>query len=89
MHDPHIASRYLVGGSENEYMDAEKQVLKNKKGIRDLQALYIEEEKALARAYESLLNEVQSDTPITSELIRYAHGVVFGNLYDWLAGGAR
>ena len=26
---------------------------------------------------------MRSDTPITSELIRYAHGVVFGDLYDW------
>lgn len=83
MSDSHATSRYSVGGSENEYMDAEQQVLKNKKEIRDLQVLYIEEEKALARAYESLLSEVQSDTPITSELIRYVHGVVFGDLYDW------
>lgn len=64
-------------------MDAEQQVLKNKKGLSNLQALYIEEEKALARAYESLLSEVQSDTPMTSELILYVHSVVFGDLYDW------
>jgi len=83
MSDPHASSRYSVGGSENEYMDAEHTVLRNKKGISDLQTLYIEEEKALARAYESLLSEVQSDTPMTSELIRYVHGVIFGDLYDW------
>lgn len=81
--DQHSASRYSVGGSENEYMDEQQTVLKNKKGITDLQALFVEEEKSLAKAYESLLDEVRSDTPITSELIRYAHGVVFGDLYDW------
>jgi cell filamentation protein len=83
MSDPHSASRYSVGGSENEYMDEEQTVLKNKKSITDLHTLFVEEEKSLAKAYESLLDEVRSDTPITSELIRYAHGVVFGDLYDW------
>ena len=77
------ASRYSVGGTENEYMDEAKTVLKNKKGITDLQMLYIEEEKGLARGYEILLSEVRSDTPLTSELIRYAHGIVFGDLYEW------
>jgi hypothetical protein len=77
-------SRYTaVGGSENEYMDSGKTVLKNKKGIADLHILYIEEEKGLARAYEQLLTEVRSDTPITSELIRYAHGAIFADLYEW------
>ncbi len=64
-------------------MDAQQTVLKNKKGIADLHALFVEEEKSLAKAYESLLDEVRSDTPMTSELIRYVHGVVFGDLYDW------
>ncbi len=77
------ASRYSASGTENEYMDEAKTVLKNKKSITDLQTLYIEEEKGLARAYEILLSEVRSNTPLTSELIRYAHGVVFGNLYEW------
>lgn len=81
--DQHFSSRYSVGGSENQYMDEKQTVLKNKRGITDLQTLYVEEEKALAKAYESLLNEVRSDTPITSELIRYAHNVVFGDLYEW------
>ena len=78
-----FASRYTAFGTENNYMDEEKTVLKNKKGIIDLQVLYIEEEKGLARAYEILLSEVRSDTPLTSELIRYAHGIVFGDLYEW------
>lgn len=76
-------SHYSVGGSENEYMNEQQTVLKNKKNITDLHTLYIEEEKSLARAYESLLNEVRSDTPMTAELIRYVHGVVFGDLYEW------
>lgn len=42
-----------------------------------------EEEKALAKAYEFLLGEVRSDTPITSELIQYVHGVMFDDLYEW------
>ena len=83
MSDSHSASRYTIGGSENEYMDTEQTVLKNKKGILDLHTLYIEEEKALARAYEQLLSDVRSDTPITSELILYVHRTIFDGLYDW------
>lgn len=60
-----------------------KTVLKNRKGITDLRTLFIEEEKALAKAYESLLKEVRSDTPITPQLISHVHGVVFGDLYEW------
>ena len=81
--DQNSASRYSIGGSENEYMDEQQTVLKNKKGVTDLQSLFVEEEKSLAKAYESLLDEVRSDTPITSELIHYTHDVVFGDLYDW------
>lgn len=66
-----------------EYMDAKQEVLKNKKGIVDLESLQIEEEKGLAVAYERLLAEVRSDTPITAELIRYAHQMIFGDLYEW------
>lgn len=83
MSDDHTPSRYTVGGLENEYMDHEQKVLKNKKGIADLQTLYIEEEKTLGKAYEILLNEVRSDTPITSELILYVHRTVFVDLYEW------
>ena len=57
--------------------------MNNKKGITDLGTLHIEEEKALAAAYEFLLGEVRSDTPITSELICHAHRVIFGDLYGW------
>lgn len=76
--------RYDVSGNvEAQYVDADQEVLKNKKGIADLRTLQIEEEKALARAYEQLLGEVRSDTLITSELIVYVHHVIFGELYEW------
>lgn len=81
--DHKAASRYSVGGSENEYMDAKQTVLKNKKGIIALSTLQIEEEKALVKAYELLLSEVRSDTPITAELIRHVHQRIFGDLYEW------
>lgn len=45
--------------------------------------LQLEEEKALARAYEILFEEVLSDTPITMELILHVHQVIFGDLYEW------
>ncbi len=76
-------SRYSVGGSENEYMDMGQTILKNKKDIANLRELFVEEEKALARAYELLLDEMRLDTPLSSELIRYVHGRIFGDLYDW------
>lgn len=82
MKNPH-ASRYSVGGDENEYMDEGKTVLINKKDIRDLHGLYIEEEKGLAIAYEHLFDEVRSDTPITAELILYVHQSIFAGLYSW------
>lgn len=80
---PQDTSRYSVGGSENEYMDAKQTILKNKKGISNLETLQLEEEKSLARAYELLFKEVRSDTPMTTELILYVHSVIFGNLYEW------
>lgn len=76
-------TRYSVGGSENEYVDQAKTVLKNKKNISDLPTLYLEEEKALARAYELLLNEIRSDTPMSAELIQHVHHRIFADLYDW------
>jgi cell filamentation protein len=76
--------RYDVSGNpEAQFIDAAQTVLRNRKGITDLRTLQAEEEAALAGAYSLLLGEVRSDTPITSELIRYAHGAIFGDLYDW------
>lgn len=64
-------------------MDRKQTVLNNKKGIKSLRTLQIEEEKGLAAAYERLLTEVRSDTPITTEVIRYSHQAIFGDLYEW------
>ena len=81
--DGTFSSRYSVGGIENEYMDAAQSILKNTKNITDLQALYVEEEKALAKAYERLLQEVRSDTPLTTGLLLHVHERIFGDLYAW------
>lgn len=76
--------RYDVTGNvEAEYVDAEKTILKNKKGITDLHALQVAEEEALASAYDTLLGEVRTDTPMTCELLRHIHARIFGDLYDW------
>ncbi|MBU2259862.1 Fic family protein [Patescibacteria group bacterium] len=81
--DPKSPSRYSVGGAENKYMDDNQTVLKNKRDISDVQTLQLEEERALARAYELLFEEVRSDTPMTTELVLHVHEVVFGELYEW------
>jgi fido (protein-threonine AMPylation protein) len=76
--------RYDVSGNvEAEYVDAEKTVLVNKKGIRDLETLQVAEEEALAAAYETLLGEVRMDTPMTCDLLRHIHARIFGDLYEW------
>lgn len=79
-----MSDRYDVSGNiEAQYVDAAQQVLKNKKGITDLHELYIEEENGLAYAYDQLINEVRFDTFMTTELIRYTHSMIFGDLYEW------
>lgn len=76
--------RYDVSGNvEAEYVDAEKTVLKNKLGIADLHTLQIAEEEALAQAYEALLAEVRTDTPMTCDLVCHIHLRIFGDLYQW------
>jgi hypothetical protein len=76
--------RYTVSGNvEAEYVDAEQTVLVNKKGITDLGALQVAEEEAFAAAYETLLGEVRTDTPMTCDLLRHVHERVFGDLYEW------
>jgi cell filamentation protein len=76
--------RYDVSGNvEAEYVDAEKTVLRNKQGITDLHTLQVAEEEALAQAYEALLAEVRTDTPMTCELLRHIHLRIFGDLYEW------
>jgi cell filamentation protein len=76
--------RYDVSGNvEAQYVDAAQMVLVNKLGIVDLVSLQLAEEEALARAYETLLTEVRADTPMSVDLIRHAHGRIFGDLYTW------
>ncbi len=76
--------RYDVSGNvEAQYVDEAETVLVNKKGITDLRTLQVEEEEALAQAYEALLNEVRIDTPITCNLLLHIHDRIFGRLYNW------
>lgn len=77
-------SRYDVAGNvEAEYLDDARTVLVNKLGIADLAALQALEEEHLVRAYDRLLRETRTDTPLTCDLLRYVHSQIFGDLYDW------
>ncbi len=76
--------KYDVSGNiEAQFADDSQAVLINKLGIVDLTELQLREEYGLARAYERLLGEVRTDTPITTELIRYVHDQMFGELFEW------
>lgn len=76
--------RYDTSGNpETEYVDPDQTVLVNLRDITDLAALQVAEEEALAEAYETLLDEVRTDTPLTCELLRHIHHRVFGGLYSW------
>jgi len=76
--------RYDVTGNiEAEYVDEAQTVLVNRRGITDLHQLQLLEEEGLVRAYETLLNEIRVDTPLTCELIRYIHSQIFSDLYAW------
>jgi cell filamentation protein len=83
--EPHKhRDRYNVSGNvEGLYVDAERTVFVNKKGITDLPTLQRAEEEALAQAYEILLTEVRVDTPMTAELLCHIHNRIFGELYEW------
>jgi cell filamentation protein len=77
-------SRYNVSGNvEAEYVDSANTVLCNKLGIANLYELQTTEEKSLAHAYQDLLREVRTDTPLTCELLRHIHSRIFGELYEW------
>lgn len=76
--------RYDVEGNpEAEFIDAEHTVLANLRGIDDLTELQIIEEEELAKAYEVLLNQVRTDTPLTNELVRHIHATIFGDIFEW------
>ncbi|MDD4319349.1 MAG: Fic family protein [Candidatus Peribacteraceae bacterium] len=79
-----MTNRYDVsGGSEMEFADRAKKVLVNEKGITVLRELQHAEELALSAAYEILLGEVRTDTPMSAELFRHVHERIFGELYVW------
>ncbi len=83
-HPSNHRDRYDTSGNpEAEYVDAAQTVLVNKRGIADLHDLQVAEEEALAAAYETLLGEVRTDTPMTCDLLRHIHGRIFGELYAW------
>jgi cell filamentation protein len=71
------------GNPEAEYVDGARTVLVNKLGIMSLGVLQEAEEEGLATAYRSLLKEVRADTPLTCEVIRNAHWLIFSDLYEW------
>lgn len=76
--------KYDVSGNiEAQFADDSEEVLVNKLGITQLEDLQLREEQSLATAYERLLGEVRTDTPITTELIRYVHAQIFGELFEW------
>jgi cell filamentation protein len=80
---PHRNRYDVTGNLEAEYVDAEGLVLVNKPGITDLEQLQLLEEECLTKAYETLLDEIRLDTPLTVELICYVHERIFGALFAW------
>jgi cell filamentation protein len=76
--------KYNVSGNvEAQFVDDANEILVNKRRISDLETLQIAEEEALAQAYETLLAEVGTETPMTCALIKHVHGRIFGELYEW------
>ncbi len=73
----------IFGNIEAEYVDDDFSILVNKLAICDLTTLQIAEEEGLATAYETLLAEVKTDTPMTAELLRHIHVRIFGEIYEW------
>ena len=81
---PSRTDRYDVTGNvEAEYVDQTRTVMVNKLGITDLLALERLEEEGLFHAYETLLAQARSDTPMTAALLRHIHHQTFGALYEW------
>ena len=84
MNQPSRSDRYdTAGNPEAEYVDPEQTVLVNLPGITTLAELQLAEEEALARAYESMLLQVRTDTPLTAGLLRRIHAEIFGSLFAW------
>jgi len=83
MNDKHRDKYDVSGNIEAHYVDEAQEILVNKRGITDLETLQIAEEEGLARAYERLLGEVRTDTPMTCALLKHIHQCIFGELYEW------
>jgi len=81
---PHNRRYDVSGNVEAQYVDDAQMVLVNKLGISKLEVLQAAEEQALARAYAQLLREVHTDTPMTCDLVRHVHTIIFGEIYDWV-----
>jgi cell filamentation protein len=80
----HRQDRYDVSGNpENEYVDAAGRVMVNKMGIRSHRELLRVESELAVHAYEKLIDEVRTDTPMSIELLRHIHLCIFGDLYEW------
>lgn len=81
---PRKRDRYdTTGNPEAEHVDAEKTILKNRKGITTLAELERVEEEGLVLAYQSLFQEATTETSMTCELLRHIHARIFGELYEW------
>lgn len=68
---------------EVQFVDEERTVLVNKPGIMDLETLQVAEEEALVKAYQKLLTEVRTDTPMSCDLLKHIHACIFAGLYEW------
>lgn len=80
----HHRNRYDTSGNpEAEYVDAAHEVLVNLQNIKDLTVLQLAEEEALVSAYSVVLSQVRATTPLTSNLIKHAHALIFGKLFAW------
>jgi cell filamentation protein len=73
----------VTGNAEAEYVDEAQSVLRNMLSVTDLAKLQAAEEAALFRAYETLANQINVDTSITSALIQRVHKEIFGAIYEW------
>lgn len=83
MDEKHGNKYNVSGNAEAQYVDEAQKILVNKPEIAELIPLQIAEEEGLAKAYERLLSEARTDTPMTCELLQYIHACIFDELYEW------
>lgn len=75
--------RYIAVGPEANYVDENQTILVNKLGICDLHSLHVKEEEGLVHCYQTMVQSVRFDTPLSNGLIREVHRLVFGDLFEW------